>query len=307
MEKGWSRFFHFSRKERTGVIVLLLAVAACWAIPLLPVFRPAPVTTDTAFAAAVQAFEQQLSAKSTATLKLPVRLFYFDPNSLPEAGWEQLGVPPKVVRNIQRYLAGGGRFRHPEDLQRIYTLPPEVYSRLAPYIRIAERVITEKNKRKWNNNRKRDSVDRRDSARRSWYSAKQPRCIDINTADTLQWQALPGIGPGYARRIVGFRERLGGFHSIAQIGETYGLPDTVFKKIQPLLQIGSSSLKKIDINHADEKSLAHHPYIRYKLAGLIVRYRSMNGPFRQVEELRRIPLVDEIIYRKIEHYIHIKL
>lgn len=133
-----------------------------------------------------------------------------------------------------------------------------------------------------------------------------PTVIDINTADTLAWQTLPGIGPGFARRIVSFRDRLGGFYAVEQVGECYGLADSVFQKIQPFLQIGNSSLTKLDLNLTDEKSLAAHPYIRYKLAHLIVQYRSTHAGFKAVAELRSLPLVDEIIYRKIEYYIEIK-
>jgi competence protein ComEA len=139
------------------------------------------------------------------------------------------------------------------------------------------------------------------------YRKKAPAAvIDINTADTLAWQTLPGIGPGFARRIVSFRDRLGGFYAVEQVGECYGLADTVFQKIQPFLQIGNSSLIKLDLNLTDEKSLAAHPYIRYKLAHLIVQYRSTHAGFKAVTELRSLPLVDEIIYRKIEHYIEVK-
>ncbi|QEH40607.1 helix-hairpin-helix domain-containing protein [Chitinophaga sp. XS-30] len=135
---------------------------------------------------------------------------------------------------------------------------------------------------------------------------KPPSAVDINTADTLLLDRLPGIGPVLARRIVLFRERLGGFFSIAQVAETYGLADSVFVKIQPLLQLGNVSLRKIDLNETDEKSLADHPYIDTKLARTIIRYRNSHGPFRSVEGLKAIALVDEVIYRKLENYLVVK-
>lgn len=145
-----------------------------------------------------------------------------------------------------------------------------------------------------------------DSSFTRYHKKAPPTVIDINTADTLVWQTLRGIGPGFARRIVSFRDRLGGFYAVEQVGECYGLADSIFQKIQPFLQIGNSSLTKLDLNLTDEKSLAAHPYIRYKLAHLIVQYRSTHAGFKAVAELHALPLVDEIIYRKIEHYIEIK-
>jgi competence protein ComEA len=127
--------------------------------------------------------------------------------------------------------------------------------------------------------------------------------IDINTADSTAWTTLPGIGPVLAARIIRFRNKLGGFYAISQVKETYGLPDSTFVKIQSSLQLNTVSLNNLDINLLDEQSLAKHPYIRYKLARLIVLYRNNNGPFRSTEELLGIPLVDDSIYRKLEPYI----
>lgn len=141
---------------------------------------------------------------------------------------------------------------------------------------------------------------RRDSFHRF---EKKVLTVDINEADTLLWEQLPGIGQVLAKRIVYFREKLGGFHSVEQVGETFGLVDSVFNKIQPLLRLGDVSLRKIDLNETDEKSLADHPYINTKLARVIIRYRNSHGPFRQVEGLKGIALVDDAIYRKLEKYL----
>ncbi len=127
--------------------------------------------------------------------------------------------------------------------------------------------------------------------------------VDINAADSAQWERLPGIGPSFARRIVRYRDRLGGFHSVQQVSEVYGLADSVFKKIQPFLRLGDVSLRKLSLNDTDEKSFALHPYINTNLARLIVRYRSAHGPFSRVETLRALALVDDSIYRKIEKYL----
>ncbi|WP_298740754.1 helix-hairpin-helix domain-containing protein [uncultured Chitinophaga sp.] len=137
------------------------------------------------------------------------------------------------------------------------------------------------------------------------FPRRKPLVISVNTADAAAWEALPGIGPTLAARVVRFREKLGGFYSIAQVAETYGLPDSTFNKIQASLRLDSGSLKKLNINQMDEKSLGQHPYIRYKLARLIVQYRNNHGPFSRPEDLYNIPLVNDSIYRKLEKYINL--
>ncbi|WP_211999998.1 helix-hairpin-helix domain-containing protein [Chitinophaga sp. HK235] len=300
--------FHFSRKERAGILLLLLLILFTSRLPhWWAHFHRTAVADTIGFYSALRALEalQADSAEVAAPYGHTSQptLFYFDPNTLSAAGWQQLGVSACTAATIARYLEKGGRFRQAMDLQRIYGLPPVLCRQLQPYVRIVpeERPVKAPDSTLHFERRYNGYTYRKDSS--AYHPKPSPRIIDINTADTTTWQSLPGIGPGFARRIVAFRDKLGGFYDIVQVGECYGLPDSTFKKIQPFLQNGNSSLKKLDLNLTDEKSLAAHPYIRYKLARLIVQYRSAHGGFRHVEELRQLPLVDEIIYRKIEHYI----
>ena len=283
----WKEYFNFSRQERIGIIALLIMIGVCSYAPAAWDWYDMPDAKDTAF----------FTFRETPVVKAAPRittLFRFDPNTLPEEGWIRLGLTPRNIQTIQNYLAKGGRFRKKEDLQRIYGLPLAVYTRLAPYISIPSQF-------------NRSFPDLHSASLKSLTfspgTEKKVRLIDINEADSATWESLNGIGPVLAGRIVRFRDKLGGFYAISQIRETYGLPDSTFVKIQASLQLNKVLLKNLDINQLDEKSLAQHPYVRYKLARLIVLYRNNNGPFRQAEDLLGIPLVDDSIYRKLEPYI----
>jgi DNA uptake protein ComE-like DNA-binding protein len=127
--------------------------------------------------------------------------------------------------------------------------------------------------------------------------------IDINLADTTAFIALPGIGSRLADRIIRFREKLGGFHSIDQISEVYGLADTVFQQIRPLLQKPPFAIKRININTAGLNELKAHPYIRYAIANSIVRYRDQHGAYTDLEDLKKIMLITEEIYNRIFPYL----
>lgn len=127
--------------------------------------------------------------------------------------------------------------------------------------------------------------------------------IDINTADTSAFIALPGIGSKLAARIVLFRQKLGGFYSVKQIGEVYGLKDSVFRRISPMLRCDSSLVRKIDINTADKEELTTHPYIRWQAANALVAYRSMHGAFDSLESLARIHNLDPGVIDKMKPYL----
>ena len=294
----WKAYWSFSAKERRGILLLLLVTGICAATPALWEYcmPPAVLTTDSTLLAEVSAFRSSLSetiAIGQDSVKHRQR-FYFDPNTLDEAGWASMGLPERSIRTIAHYRSKGGTFRRKEDLLRIYGLAPALADELLPYVRITSTA--------GNKDTGRQPTTAFDT-RFPFKGGKRIPELNINTADSMQWEALPGIGPVLAARIVKFRDRLGGFYAVAQVRETFGLPDSTFNKIQPYLRLPTVSLKKLDLNQTDEKSLAQHPYIRYKLARLIVLYRSNHGPFRQSEDLLGIPLVDDSIYRKIEHYI----
>ncbi|MBW8686626.1 ComEA family DNA-binding protein [Chitinophaga rhizophila] len=299
----WSVYCRFSKKERQGIIILLVLTITCAAMPALWEYHTPPaifLEQDSLFRADVRALRDVYLGNAVASRNMDsgrskVERFHFDPNMLDTTGWMALGVSRQTAMTIQRYRMKGGRFRRKEDLLRIYGLPPALGKELLPYVSIPAGF------------KERDTTGLRQLKQRNIsYVRRRFPALDINTADSAQWESLPGIGPVLAARIVRFREKLGGFYAIGQVGETFGLPDTTFNKIQPYLIMNKVSLKKLDINQTDEKSLAQHPYIRYKLARLIVLYRSNHGPFRRLEDLLGIPLVDDSIYRKIELYIKIE-
>ena len=130
--------------------------------------------------------------------------------------------------------------------------------------------------------------------------------IDINTADTTAWIALPGIGNKLAARIVNFRDKLGGFYSIDQVAETYGLADSVFQPIKQYLKLENKSVKKININTATVDQLKTHPYIRYALANSIITYRNEHGIFPSVNDLRKIMAVTDNILNKVSPYLTVE-
>lgn len=135
------------------------------------------------------------------------------------------------------------------------------------------------------------------------YVRKTYKPVEINSADTTGLIALPGIGSKLAARIVLFREKLGGFYSVKQVGEVYGLQDSVFQKLAAYLRCDSQKIKKIDINNVSKELLATHPYIRWKLADAIITYRNEHGSFSSAKDLQKIEMIDDEVARRLLPYI----
>lgn len=221
-------------------------------------------------------------------------LFYFDPNKITRQQWLQLGISEKTTATIQKYLSKGGSFKKPEDLKKIYGIRQADYERLLPYIQIASLEM------KKTGDPFSDPDKKKNSYANSFTGNKN---IDINTADTTAFIRLPGIGSKLAARIVTFRNKLGGFYSIEQIKETYGLADTVFQKIKAQLDVGNVPVRKININTATFDELRAHPYIKTDIGRQIVNYRKEHGNYTKAAELKKNPLITEDIYQQLSPYI----
>lgn len=122
--------------------------------------------------------------------------------------------------------------------------------------------------------------------------------VDINRSEEADWDALRGIGPYYARKILFFREKLGGFYSVDQVGETYGLPDSVFQSIRPFLD-PSPVYRKILVNEATEEEMNAHPYISFKQA----RWIASNRPFDSLAQIRAGGVFSDSAFLRLEPYL----
>lgn len=132
---------------------------------------------------------------------------------------------------------------------------------------------------------------------------RQRKVIEINTADTTAFIDLPGIGSTLASRIVLFRDKLGGFINVQQLGEVYGLKDSVLQLIGPYLQCDATKIRKLQINTAGREELKSHPYIRWSLAGMLINIRSHHGPFSAIDDLKRMENIDDSVLNKLAPYL----
>ncbi len=318
---NWKEFatdyLSFSKKEQIAVFVLVALIVLVFLAPTVAFkknnVKAKPV--DTAWMTAVKNLElKSTDAKNNFSngyddnnanyyqydkntnngfVNTKGELFEFDPNTLSPEGWKKLGLRDKTINTIQNYLNKGGRFKAPEDVKKIYGLFPNEYERIAPYIRISNNATT--------NN---ETIYKPINTTKS--NSNTYRIIEINTADTSDFISLPGIGSKLAWRIVNFRDKLGGFHNINQIAETYGLPDSTFQKIKSYLKLTDPNVKKININTASVDELKTHPYIRYQLARPIVAYREQHGLFSKPEDLKKIMIVTDEVFLKIAPYLQVQ-
>ena len=141
-----------------------------------------------------------------------------------------------------------------------------------------------------------------DSQNESVYRAPA-KIIDLNTASMEALQKVKGIGPAYSKRIVKYREKLGGFSSNQQLSEVYGLPEETINEMLKSFSVQTLPTP-IDINADSVKVLARHPYISYDLAWVILNYRKQHGDISSFEDIQNIKALDNETLEKLKPYLH---
>ena len=282
----WKDFFYFSLSERRAIYVLLVLIAV---LVIAIVWTPAPEVQSVNVLAEADSLELKLEhtkEKSSFSKKerikqqdTPIVLAPFEPNLADSIELLRLGLPSYVVRNVIKYRQKGGRFSTPESFARIYGLTEEKFLELKPYIYISKDFIKKPKRKKLAQEQPKPEI-KTDSLQRS-FKYPEGTLVDVNTADTTELKKIPGIGSGIARRIVAYRNRLGGFYSLEQLNEV----EFVSADLLKWFKLESDSVRKLSINRAGLDLLRAHPYINFYQAKVIVEYRRKRGEIKSLSQL----------------------
>lgn len=213
--------------------------------------------------------------------KSDINLFAFDPNTATDYEFLKLGFSEKQIEAIRKYQSKSGSFKTKTEFLQLKIIGENQKSKISGFINLPD-------ENKGNQNA---------------ISIQQKTVrIELNSADTIQLKELPGIGSVLAKRIVKYRDLLGGFYSIKQLYEVYGMPEQTVKLIEPQVEVKSSSVRKLDLNFGDKSELSKHPYLKNNLATKIIKFRSRYGKINNVEILRDSMILNIDEFTRIKPY-----
>ena len=291
-------YFTFSRKERTALIILILLISIFIVLPYVISFKKNPPLINENLQQQIKLLlvkdslpnnnlaENETSNENSFSKNSSYAMFEFNPNTINEEGWKKLGLKDKTIKTILNYRTKGGKFKTPEDIRKIWGLKKEDADRIIPYAKIES---------KTNN-----ILNTKEGAIKSTVK------IDINIATPQEWFTIPNMDRSLAYKIIKYKEKLGGFLTIQQVKETYGLTDSLFKIIESYLILQTTNIKKININTADDYTLSNHPYINKDVAKAIIIYRTQHGAYTKIDDIKKIVFIKEDLYNKIAPYLAVE-
>lgn len=293
----WRDWFTFSRQDRRAILLLsvliVIAMSLLWTKPL---WRSDDVYD--AYVLDSMLLSSDIIPGESDIVK--VTLHAFDPNVADSLELLSLGLSPYVTRNILRYRKAGGVFRRPDDLARIYGLHDTVFARVKPYIAIPAEASQKKERTTLQTAVNEPVLIPIDTARREHPYAEYMKAklkpgefVDLNTADTATLVKIPGIGPVYARMIVDYRRRLGGFHHVGQLRELEGLPEN----LGDWVHVSTPHTESLHINKLSVTQLRSHPYLTFYQAKAIADLRKREG---NIASERQLLFLDEFTEADIE-------
>ena len=303
MKKFFRDYFSFNQVELKGVRVLLILIAGLMLFYLvMPLFFSATPKVDVSeyrkqvnnFMASAeydtidykddsqkrhkQIYSSNFKQNWSKGDKPGFVMKPFDPNGLPLEIWIAMGLSEKQAMVIKNYENKGGKFKTKDDVKKQFVISEGFYKKIEPFI-----VFAEMN----------DEVT----------TAHTPLSLDINHATQEDFMLLKGVKDYLAEGIIKYRTRLGGFTSVEQMKEVKYLSEKIFNDIEPYCFITNYSVQKIQVNVAEWKEFAMHPYIGGELATKITNYRKEHGVFKNADVFKKSGLVDEPLYAKLVPYL----
>ncbi|NHM05611.1 helix-hairpin-helix domain-containing protein [Flavobacterium sp. CYK-4] len=264
-------YFKFSKSQRTGIFALFSVIVVFQLVYFSVDFRtkPKPVAS-----------KQQWVALPTDTASSYVRHSYvmrpFNPNFITDFKGYKLGMSVEEIDRLFAYRKTNRYVNSAEEFQQVTKVSDSLLKVISPYFKFPD----------WVNKRNTNKISASNS-----FQMKEIKVIkDINLATAEDLKKVYGIGDGLSARILKEKEKLGGFVSMQQLQDIWGLSPEVIEKLNQDFKVSAlPEVKKYSINQLGIKELMTFPYFKYPIAKSIVTFRSMNNGIKSIEDLSKIP------------------
>ena len=276
--------FKFNKQERSGIFFLLLIIIVLqvgyFIMRSFSLDKYArSFSSDIATQAKIDAIKEIASVADT------VKIYSFNPNFISDYKGYTLGMSITEIDRLHDFRSENEYVNSPERFQQVTQISDSLLKVISPYFKFPE----------WTNKTKQPLANKSqfksnpNNTGRSTNLRETLQINDINSVTTEELKMINGIGEVLSKRIVKFRNRLGGFLIEEQLYDVYGLEPFVAKKVLEKYKVLKKPIiESINVNTASVDAINSIVYIEYAVARAIVSYREVNGPFTSIDELEHI-------------------
>ena len=222
------------------------------------------------------ALQPKIDSIKAISKKSSYTIYPFNPNFITDFKGAKLGMSVKQIDRLLAFRKTGKFANTPEEFQKVTGISDSLLMVLSPYFKFPDWV---KNKQNYTSSYK---------PYNKFAEKEALKIIDINVATKADLMKISGIGEALSDRIINQKQLLGGFVSMEQMNDVWGLSPIVIESLNKYFKIATlPNINKININSASIKDLSQFYYFKGPVPRNIVLYRSMNGNLK-TEDLTNI-------------------
>ena len=269
-------YFQFTKNQRTGVFCLLVVIGVFQVIYCFIDFNSViPKSLEKENWLSLQ---HKINSIKQEKLQFVPKIYPFNPNFITDFKGYKLGMSVAEIDRLLAFRKQNKYVNSSKEFQAVTKISDSLLAVISPYFKFPD----------WVKNKK-ESLDYKNYSKTTFAKKEKIVILDINQATKEDLIKIYGIGEATSLRILKFKESLGGFVSMDQMNDVWGLSPEVIENLNSHFKVSAQpTVNKIDINNASIKELAQFPYFNYQIAKQIVTFRSMNGDFKNKDDLTKI-------------------
>lgn len=271
-------YFKFTREQRTGIF-LLFAIIIVLQLVYFYVDFSLPEKKDFTEKQEWMSLQSEIDSLKLIKYKEKPKVYLFNPNFITDYKGYKLGMSTQEIDRLLAFRKENKFVNSAQEFQQVTRISDSLLKIISPLFKFPDWIQKENNFK----------TEKKEFIKRVDFKKEKIVILDINEATQEDLIKIYGIGEALSLRILKQKEILGCFVSMEQMNDVWGLSPEVIAELNSHFKVViPANFKKIAINDASLKELSQFSYFRYALAKQIITYRSMNGNFKNIEDLSKI-------------------
>ena len=282
MEKIKSHFV-FNRSQRNGILLLVFFTSGYLVLNYYVDFSKESLLDINS--KEVIAIQKELDSLRTIEIesKKP-KVFPFNPNFLSDFKGYVLGMSTEEIDRLLAFRKENKWINSVKDFKKVTKVSDSLLNKISPYFKFPDWISNSKPKKNY--------------LKKGFKEKTFQQKVDLNITTQEQLEKVNGIGKVKSKKIIDYRNKLGGFSDDIQIYQLYGLDYQVINKVLNEFTVKTpKEIVKMNFNSISASDIATIPGISFDLAKRIWEYRILN---EQIESFSQLQNIEGLTKRKLQ-------